>query len=309
MSDYKVDADWAGKDNLASGSALKVIKGAEFQTEFDLIASAISTKWDGSGSVNINSGSIDNTVIGGDIPASGYFTNLSATGNVTLPSTTSIGDVSAEELSYVDGATSNIQEQLNDLSTSVGSIDTNNGNIAYGNTIIDVDFDTDTGDLIFDRQSGNSLIENIDGRYPEYRTGTFTPQLVGEGSFATSPLVARGSYTSLYHNGACVVSWVAITIINPDTSGVNPDANVIISSIPVEARVPVTSQNGAYDGKVDIFRGITLKSPESQVVTVWTGNIDGQLYLLDQNASAQNQLKIKDFASGSSALSMKLTLQ
>jgi hypothetical protein len=35
------------------------------------------------------------------------------TGTVTLPSTTSIGTVSATELSYVDGATSSIQTQIN----------------------------------------------------------------------------------------------------------------------------------------------------------------------------------------------------
>lgn len=39
--------------------------------------------------------------------------NPTLTGTVTLPSTTSIGNVSSTELGYVDGVTSGVQEQLN----------------------------------------------------------------------------------------------------------------------------------------------------------------------------------------------------
>jgi hypothetical protein len=41
--------------------------------------------------------------------------NLSASGTVSLPSTTSIGNVSDSEISYVDGVISPIQNQLLDL--------------------------------------------------------------------------------------------------------------------------------------------------------------------------------------------------
>ena len=50
------------------------------------------------------------------------FTNPTFTGTVTLPSTTSIGDVSNVELGYLNGVTSNIQTQLDGkLSASVSS--------------------------------------------------------------------------------------------------------------------------------------------------------------------------------------------
>ena len=42
------------------------------------------------------------------------FTSATGTGTWVLPSTTSIGTVSSTEIGYVDGATSNIQDQLND---------------------------------------------------------------------------------------------------------------------------------------------------------------------------------------------------
>ena len=79
MTDYTVDADWSGKDTLTSSNPLKVVKGSEFQIEFDAISTAIATKFDSSSAVDINSGAIDNTTIGATTAASGTFTNLTAT--------------------------------------------------------------------------------------------------------------------------------------------------------------------------------------------------------------------------------------
>ena len=44
MSNYVKTTDFAAKDSLPSGDAGKVIKGTEFETEFDAIATAIATK-------------------------------------------------------------------------------------------------------------------------------------------------------------------------------------------------------------------------------------------------------------------------
>lgn len=46
MSDYTKSTNFATKDNLSSGNALKIVKGAEIDTEFNNIATAISTKAD-----------------------------------------------------------------------------------------------------------------------------------------------------------------------------------------------------------------------------------------------------------------------
>lgn len=86
MANYTVDANWTAKDSAASGSADKVIRAVEFQTEFDLIATAIASKFDSTTAVDINSGAIDNTTIGSATPSSGTFTNLTATATVTLAS-------------------------------------------------------------------------------------------------------------------------------------------------------------------------------------------------------------------------------
>jgi hypothetical protein len=44
MSNYTKVTDFASKDTLSSGDPNKVIKGTEFETEFDNIATAIATK-------------------------------------------------------------------------------------------------------------------------------------------------------------------------------------------------------------------------------------------------------------------------
>jgi hypothetical protein len=46
MTDYVKSTNFTSKDSLASGNPLKIIKGAEFDTEFNNIATAVSTKAD-----------------------------------------------------------------------------------------------------------------------------------------------------------------------------------------------------------------------------------------------------------------------
>lgn len=46
MSDYTKSTNFASKDNLSSGNPLKIVKGAEIDTEFNNIATAIATKAD-----------------------------------------------------------------------------------------------------------------------------------------------------------------------------------------------------------------------------------------------------------------------
>lgn len=46
MSDYVKSTNFASKDSLASGNPLKIVKGAEIDTEFNNIATAVATKAD-----------------------------------------------------------------------------------------------------------------------------------------------------------------------------------------------------------------------------------------------------------------------
>ena len=46
MSNYTVTTNFGAKDSLPTGNAAKLIKGSEFTTEFDNIATAVATKAD-----------------------------------------------------------------------------------------------------------------------------------------------------------------------------------------------------------------------------------------------------------------------
>jgi hypothetical protein len=53
MSNYTKSTNFASKDSLSTGNALKIVKGTEIDTEFNNIATAIATKQD-SGSVTLS---------------------------------------------------------------------------------------------------------------------------------------------------------------------------------------------------------------------------------------------------------------
>jgi len=105
MSNYVKSTNFTAKDSLPSGDANKVIRGSEFDTEFDALATAVTTKADlagptftgtatfadvnvsgtvTAGTIDLNGGALDNVTIGGSTPAAGTFTSLTATGTVNL---------------------------------------------------------------------------------------------------------------------------------------------------------------------------------------------------------------------------------
>jgi hypothetical protein len=89
MANYTKTTDFAAKDTLPGGDTNKVVRGSEFETEFDAISTAIATKSDTAGptftgtvtipTVDINAGAIDGTTIGANSAAAGTFTDLTAT--------------------------------------------------------------------------------------------------------------------------------------------------------------------------------------------------------------------------------------
>jgi hypothetical protein len=140
------------------------------------------------------------------------FTNPTFTGTVTLPSTTSIGDISNVELGYLNGVTSNIQTQLDGkLSSSVSStelgylsgvtssiqtqLDSKQGTITGGGSTITSTNLTSSRALVSD-SSGKVAVSNV--------TGTELGRLVGVTSSiqaqldgkANNSVVATGSTTS-----------------------------------------------------------------------------------------------------------------
>ena len=104
MTDYVKFTNFTVKDSLPTGDTNKVIRGAEFDTEFDAIATAVATKSNsasptftgtatfdgitatgtvnftgGSVTTNIDGGTIDGVTIGGSSAGAGTFSSLTAT--------------------------------------------------------------------------------------------------------------------------------------------------------------------------------------------------------------------------------------
>lgn len=94
MANYTKTTDFAAKDTLPGGDTNKVVRGAEFETEFDAISTAIATKADiasptftgtatfatlNATTIDLNGGALDNVTIGGSTPAAGTFSSLTAT--------------------------------------------------------------------------------------------------------------------------------------------------------------------------------------------------------------------------------------
>ena len=67
MTDYTKATNFTAKDSLVSGNANKIVKGAEIDDEFDLIATAVATK------SNIASPTFTGTVTGPTIVATTAF--------------------------------------------------------------------------------------------------------------------------------------------------------------------------------------------------------------------------------------------
>lgn len=71
MSNYTKTTDFAAKDSLASGNPSKIVKGAEINTEYDNIQTAVNSKLDGTIAA-LNTLLTGNTITDGTISGGTY---------------------------------------------------------------------------------------------------------------------------------------------------------------------------------------------------------------------------------------------
>lgn len=94
------------------------------------------------------------------------------TGNVVLPATTSVGDVSSTELGYLDGVTSAIQTQLNGKQAVVSGVD--DTEIGYLNGVtsaIQTQLDAKIASSVVDAK-GDLLVASADNTVAKLTVGT-----------------------------------------------------------------------------------------------------------------------------------------
>ena len=177
MTDYTKTVNFAAKDTLPSGDSGKIIRGTEFETEFDNISTAIATKADLESPTFTGTATIPTAVITtftlGTTPVTADASELNILDGVTADATelnildgatvttdelNLLDGVTATtaELNYVDGVTSNIQTQLDSkLDASNPSI---TGNLSFGDSE-KAQFG-DGNDLQIYHNGSNSFIED-----------------------------------------------------------------------------------------------------------------------------------------------------
>jgi len=101
VTDYTKATNFGPKDALPTGDSNKIIRGVEFDTEFDAVQTAVNSKANSASPTFTGNATIENVDITGTFEIGG--TEVTAT---------------ATELNYVDGATSSIQTQLDTKASS-----------------------------------------------------------------------------------------------------------------------------------------------------------------------------------------------
>jgi len=107
MSNYTIAVDWSGKDALSDSDAAKVISGADFNTEFTAVQTAVNTK------ANINGLSTE-AFSASNITAAG---TLNVTGVTTLAVATATTPAAGDNDTSI-ATTAYVQTEIGSLGTN-----------------------------------------------------------------------------------------------------------------------------------------------------------------------------------------------
>jgi hypothetical protein len=107
MSNYTIAVAWSGKDALSDSDAAKVISGADFNTEFTTVQTAVNTKADLNGSAS-------EAFAANNLTAAG---TLIITGATTLAAATATTPASGDNDTSV-ATTAYVQTEIGSLGTN-----------------------------------------------------------------------------------------------------------------------------------------------------------------------------------------------
>ena len=144
---YTPTTNFAGKDGLPANDSNKVVKGAEFTTEFSAIQSAFALAAPSSNPTITGTATFDDVSVGGDLSVTGAFTSLGIDDNatstaITIDANENVGiggaPVSGARQLMVKGATDARVDVRSGSDTNVGAIDfSDTSNTARGQFVYD----------------------------------------------------------------------------------------------------------------------------------------------------------------------------
>lgn len=149
---YTITTNFGAKDSLPTGDSGKIIKGAEFTTEFEAIQSALALAATAAnptftGTATIPTAAVTTFSIGGvNVTATATELNLLDGVTATTAELNILDGVTATtaELNYVDGVTSNVQTQLDAKAptaspTFTGTVNMSGATVSLANDAISGD--------------------------------------------------------------------------------------------------------------------------------------------------------------------------
>ena len=272
MSNYTKQINFTEKDTKPLTDPGKVIKGAEFDSEFNLVATAISTKADSNNSALTGTTSVASLTLGG-VAVSATAVEINALANVgtntgvgvglgpvvTTDGTQTLSNKVISSPGISGGQINNTQignltkntgafTSLDAESFSVGFSDeltiTNTGRLNSSTYIAGNSFRIGADTVIDSNKDAefNSLVLGTDAAVtsvPQYATGTFIPTIFS-GATQQSAATATGSYIAV---GDMVT--VFITLVNIDATGSTGTQGVSIQNLPFNCAIQT---NGYYTG-------------------------------------------------------------
>ena len=213
MSIYTKTTDFEAKDSLPTGDSGKIIRGAEFETEFDAISTAIATKADTAGPTFTGTLTFE-TISDGTIGVTAFVDedDMSSDSATLVPTQQSVK-------AYVDSVTTELQAQDLDFQADSGGA-------------LSIDLDTET--MTF--TGGTGIDTTGSGNDVEFAIDSTVATLTGTQTLTNKTLTSPDVNTPDIDGGTIDVAIVAPSIVPPLMSAVvsTEDARVttpVVSAI------------------------------------------------------------------------------
>jgi hypothetical protein len=226
MSDYTKSTNFATKDALSSGNALKIVKGTEIDTEFNNIATAIATKAD---------------------LASPTFTGTPTlpTGTIAVTQSTSDDSTKLATTAFVQDIALAIKQEI----YPVGSIYTNSSVSTNPATLLG--FGTWTafgaGRVMVGFDSGNALFDTSE------ETGGSADAITVSHTHTATSTDSGHSHTFIYQNSSTAGGGSAINTVAGGNSGSTSTASGNASITTTIASTGSSGTNANYQPYITVY--------------------------------------------------------